>query len=602
VKKIRPRLLRTLPLAGALALTATVVPALASPALAAPESSLPTGCTAGASTVTCTYTAGGQTQFTVPQGVTSIAATVVGAHGATDFDDEGPGGLGAVATGTLTVSSGENLYLEVNVLGGSTSFGGGAGGGESDVRTSPSSADRLLVAGGGGGNGWWALGGGNAGIPSPGANGSDTSIGPGQPQSGPGLGATLTGPGAAGAGCDGDNSGSAGGTNGAGGSGGSPGDTTLNVSGGGGGAGWFGGGGGGASGDCFATSGGGGGSSYAAPSLTGASFAQATSGEAASVTLTFATPPPIAPLAVTTTSLPAVTAGTAYSQLLSASGGVTPYTWSLASGALPAGVTLSAGGTLSGTPSAPGGYTFTVQAADSESPAVTATGQLTLTVNPAAVAPLAVTTTSLPGGVTGSAYSQSLSADGGTTPYTWSLADGSLPSGLELSPGGVITGTPKGAGTSSFTVKVTDAENPAKSATVKLSLTVAADKADVAVKMSGPASAKPGASVTDTITVTDNGPVAASKVKVTLDGAGLTAVTASAGGSTKSVTVLGVTLSTTTWSVASLAPGQAITFTISGTVPARGIKVATAAGLALASTADPDLLNNAGLVSTKITS
>lgn len=108
--------------------------------------------------------------------------------------------------------------------------------------------------------------------------------------------------------------------------------------------------------------------------------------------------------------------------------------------------------------------------------------------------------------------------------------------------------------------------------------------------------------MTDTITVTDKGPAAASKVKVTLDGAGLGGVTASPGGSTKSITLLGVTLSTITWSVASLAPGQTVTFTITGAVPARGIKAATAAGLALSARSDPDLLNNAGLVSARITS
>jgi uncharacterized repeat protein (TIGR01451 family) len=317
------------------------------------------------------------------------------------------------------------------------------------------------------------------------------------------------------------------------------------------------------------------------------------------VTLTVNAAPP----AVTTSSLPDATAGTAFSQTLTATGGLAPFTWSLSTGSvLPAGVTLDAAGTLSGTPANAGNYTFTVQAADSESPAQTATEQLTLTVNPAPVPPLAVTTSSLPGGTAGTSYRQTLSASGGKAPYTWSLAGGSLPAGLSLSRSGIIAGMPRAAGASTFTVKVTDAEKPAKTATVRLSITVVSNKADVTVAVRGPASAKAGRAVTDTITVTNNGPVAASKVKVSIDSAGLAGVKASAGGSTKSVILFGVTLAATTWSVASLAPGQTVTFTITGTVPARGVKTATAAGLALSATADPNLLNNAGLTSTNVTS
>jgi hypothetical protein len=135
----------------------------------------------------------------------------------------------------------------------------------------------------------------------------------------------------------------------------------------------------------------------------------------------------------------------------------------------------------------------------------------------------------------------------------------------------------------------------------ELSITVAANKADLTVSVTGPASATAGAQVTDTITVTDKGPAAASKVTVELDTVGLAGVKPSAGGSTKSLTVLGITLTATTWSLATLAPGQQVTFTVTGTVPAKGVKTASAAGLALSNTPDPDLLNNAGATSTKIT-
>jgi putative Ig domain-containing protein/uncharacterized protein DUF11 len=304
------------------------------------------------------------------------------------------------------------------------------------------------------------------------------------------------------------------------------------------------------------------------------------------------------PPAVTTTALPDATAGFAYSGQLTESGGEAPFSWSQVAGQLPPGLTLSAAGVVSGTPTQSGTFTFVPRVTDSESPPQSDTQSVTITVNPAA--PLAVTTASLPAATAGTAYSQALSATGGTTPYTWSLS-GTLPAGLTLSTGGTISGTPKTAGTSTFTVKVSDAENPAQTATRQLSITVAADKADLAVAVTGPASAKPGTAVTDTITVTDRGPAPATKVTVDLGTTGLAGVKPSAGGSTKSVTVLGVTLTATTWSLATLAPGQQVTFTVTGTVPAKGIKAASAAGLALSSTADPDLLNNAGATSTKIT-
>ena len=73
-------------------------------------------------------------------------------------------------------------------------------------------------------------------------------------------------------------------------------------------------------------------------------------------------------------------------------------------------------------------------------------------------ADLVITTTSLPGGTVGAAYSQTLAATGGTTPYTWSMNGGSLPTGLSLSSGGVISGTPTTANTYNFTVHVVDSQ------------------------------------------------------------------------------------------------------------------------------------------------
>ena len=355
------------------------------------------------------------------------------------------------------------------------------------------------------------------------------------------------------------------------------------------------------------------------------------------------------PLSITTTSLGGGTQGNPYSATLSASGGTTPYTWALASGTLPTGLTLSPGGTISGTPTAAGASNFTVSVSDSSSPTQTVTqpesitvtqtpppaptvtavtplsgstaGGTTVTVtgtnltgatevafgptagtnlsctstqcsvtSPAETAgvvdvtvttaggtsaktsadqfsystvsppaptvtsvspssgptsggtivtitgtnltgatgidfgsiagtnlsctstqcsvtspgeaagtidvtattpggtsaktaadqftyllgssPVAVVTTSVAPATVGTTYSASLSASGGTTPYTWSLASGTLPTGLTLSPGGTISGAPTAAGTSNFTVSVSDSSSPAKTAARALSITV----------------------------------------------------------------------------------------------------------------------------------
>ena len=174
------------------------------------------------------------------------------------------------------------------------------------------------------------------------------------------------------------------------------------------------------------------------------------------------------PLSVTTTFLPSGIVGVAYSATLAATGGITPYTWALTSGSLPAGLSLNASsGAITGTPSASGSSGLTVLVTDSSSPAKSASASLSITVA------FSVTTTSLPSGVVGNSYSATLAAAGGTTPYTWAVTSGSLPAGLSLSASsGAITGTPSTTGTSSFTVTVTDSSSPAKTASANLSITI----------------------------------------------------------------------------------------------------------------------------------
>jgi len=163
--------------------------------------------------------------------------------------------------------------------------------------------------------------------------------------------------------------------------------------------------------------------------------------------------------------------GKPYSTTLTTAGGNPPVTWSISSGSLPSWATLDTStGAITGTPNAAATTTFTVKATDSTAPtAQTATKQLSIQVNSA----LTVSTTSLPGGSTGTAYSATLAATGGVTPYTWSVISGSFPGWANLDAGtGAITGTPNAGGTSSFTVQVTDNSSPQQTATQPLSITV----------------------------------------------------------------------------------------------------------------------------------
>jgi hypothetical protein len=182
---------------------------------------------------------------------------------------------------------------------------------------------------------------------------------------------------------------------------------------------------------------------------------------------------PIAPLSITTTSLPSATLNYNYNTTLGATGGVTPYAWSITSGSLPPGLNLDpTSGLISGTPTMTGTYPFTVQVSDSQSPPATAAVQLSITVN-ATLTQLSIVTTSLPSGAQNQTYSAMLAATGGLTPYAWSVTAGSLPRGLSLNSNtGAITGAPTGGGISSFTVQAADAESPPSTASAQLSITI----------------------------------------------------------------------------------------------------------------------------------
>jgi C1A family cysteine protease len=170
------------------------------------------------------------------------------------------------------------------------------------------------------------------------------------------------------------------------------------------------------------------------------------------------------PLEINTTALPDGELGEAYTATLEATGGKTPYTWN-ATG-LPDGLNCSAVGVISGTPTEDGDFTVTVNVTDSFDPANTDGTDLALKVYPA----LEITTTALPDGELGEAYTATLEATGGKTPYTWNATG--LPDGLNCSAGGAISGIPTEDGDFTVTVNVTDSFDPANTDGTDLALKI----------------------------------------------------------------------------------------------------------------------------------
>lgn len=173
-----------------------------------------------------------------------------------------------------------------------------------------------------------------------------------------------------------------------------------------------------------------------------------------------------APLTLTTSTLPSGTVGVPYNATIGVSGGISPYSCTITSGTLPDGLSIS-GCTVSGTPTSAGSSTVTVKVTDSESPTQSTTGPETIVINPAAL----TLTNSLPDGTVGIAYSATIGASGGTTPYNCSISSGTLPAGLSLS-GCTISGTPTTPGSSNITVTVTDSSNPTKTVSGPETITI----------------------------------------------------------------------------------------------------------------------------------
>ncbi|MCA0455174.1 MAG: Ig domain-containing protein [Chloroflexi bacterium] len=154
---------------------------------------------------------------------------------------------------------------------------------------------------------------------------------------------------------------------------------------------------------------------------------------------------------ITSAPPPDGTEGAGYTFTYTATGTVT-ITYSATPGSLPPGLTLTTGGLLSGTPTTPGTYTGTVTATNGFAPDATQNFSITIT----AASVVTVAPSSLPDGVVGTAYAQTITASGGTAPYGFAVTVGTLPTGLTLSSAGALSGTPTAAGTFNFTVTATD--------------------------------------------------------------------------------------------------------------------------------------------------
>lgn len=175
-----------------------------------------------------------------------------------------------------------------------------------------------------------------------------------------------------------------------------------------------------------------------------------------------------ASLAITITVLPNGTVGVPYTGTIGVVGGYPPYTCQIIIGTpLPAGLSLS-GCDITGTPTTAGTTLLTVKATDAASD--TTVGVVSLTILPGSGG--TITIASPPPATVNQPYTGTITATGGTGPYTCALAGGTLPAGLTMSNACVVSGTPTTPGATTVSVTVTDSSSPAKTQTGPVTITV----------------------------------------------------------------------------------------------------------------------------------
>ncbi len=189
------------------------------------------------------------------------------------------------------------------------------------------------------------------------------------------------------------------------------------------------------------------------PSTAGVSSFTVTLKDSASNTATAILTLTVKPaLTITTSALKTPYVGTKYStQLLANGGSGNPHQWTITVGTLPAGLTLSSAGILSGIPSATGAASFTAKVTDGAHNLATA--NLSVIVGPQLILTSGLT---LPVGYQGITYAKTLSATGGSASgYKWSVSP-RPPQGISLSSSGILSGSPAVPGTTILNIKVTD--------------------------------------------------------------------------------------------------------------------------------------------------
>jgi len=161
-------------------------------------------------------------------------------------------------------------------------------------------------------------------------------------------------------------------------------------------------------------------------------------------------------------TLPAAYIGVPYDSSLVAIGGTYPYTWSLASGSLPPGLSLTVGGFIVGTATQLGTFNFTLQVTDSGSPPYVVPQPVSFKVTPTPLTDLGGPLSPAPVNVL---YHSQIPGSGGTPPYSWSISSGQLPPGISLDPvTGYLDGTPTQVGSFNFVATLTDSGLPPQTA------------------------------------------------------------------------------------------------------------------------------------------